>query len=123
MTYSLTNMTTLGTVNSEEVVKDAQLFQMPMPASNSSAALLLDLFGAFRTITIKGTFVVGDGGLTIAQFIGQLDALANGNQAKRTYYSDKSATSYGVYVQTVRWSGEEAAVSQVDYELTLYEGA
>ena len=46
--------TSIGTVNSEESNKDAQLFQMPIPLSDSTSTVMLDLFGASRTITIKG---------------------------------------------------------------------
>ena len=121
MTYSLTNMTSLGAVTSEESSKDAQLFQSPMPLSDSDKTIMLDMFGASRTITIKGRYTVDDG--VIATFISQLDALVNGQQIVRTYHSDKSGSNYNVLVQSVRWSGEEAGVNFVDYEIQLTEGS
>jgi hypothetical protein len=120
MTYTLTGMSSLGTVTSEDSTKDAQLFQMPIPRSDSNAAIMLDLFGVNRTISIRGVFTGTTG--EIATFIGQLDALANGVQTNKTYHSDKSNVSYTVLVQTVRWNAEEGAVTKVNYEINLIEG-
>ena len=60
---SLTNMTSLGTIKSENVTKDAQLFQMPIPLSDSTSAIVLDLFGVNKTIRIDGKFVDETGSL------------------------------------------------------------
>ena len=122
MTYGLTGMTTLGTVTSEESSKDAQLFQQPLPTYNSSQAVLLDIFGASRTITISGVHVSGDGSKTTAQFIAELDGLISGSQTSRTYTSDKSATTYKVLVQTVSWKSEEGAPLKTEYTITMVEG-
>lgn len=123
MTYSLAGMTTLGTVHSEESTKDAQLFQMPMPASDSNMAIMLDLFGVNRTINIKGTFVDGDGSLTIAQFIAELDAQANGVQSGKNYVSGTSGVTYTILVQTASWDVEEGAPTKVNYTINMIEGS
>ena len=116
---SLTGMTSLGTVKSERVNKDAQLFQMPLPRSDSNQLIALDLFGAQRTITIEGVYTVSDG--TISTFVSQLDSLINGVQITRTYSSDTSGTTYNVFVQTVEWSRGEAEVNLVHYTITMLE--
>ena len=121
MTYSLTGMTSLGSIKNEESGKDAQLFQMPMPVSDSSDAILLDLFGASRTISISGIYA----GTTaeIVTFIGQLDALVNGSQTGRTYVSDKSGGTYKVYIQKVSWKAEEAGMNKVEYSIEMIQGS
>lgn len=121
MTYSLSGMTSLGTVISEESTKDSQLFQQPMPLSDSSSAIMLDLFGASRNITIKGKYTAGDG--TISTFIAELDALVSGTQTSKTYHSDKTGVSYTVLVQSVTWSADEGGVNLVDYTINLVEGS
>lgn len=121
MTYSITGIASLGTVTSEESTKDAQLFQTPIPVSDSSAAIMLDLFGASRTITIKGRYTESDGDVAI--FIFNIDSLVNGNQGVRIYHSDKSNSDYNVLIQSVNWSGEEAGVNFVDYTISMVEGS
>ena len=121
MTYTLTGMTSLGTVNKEDSTKDAGLFQQPLPASNSNQAIMLDIFGASRTITISGVFT----GTTaqISAFIVELDALVSGTQSVKVYHSDKSGADYNVLVSSVTWTAEEGAVSKVDYTINLTEGS
>jgi len=120
MTYSLTGMSSLGAINSEDCDKDAQLFQMPMPVSPSADAVLMDLFGALRTIKIKGTYTGSTA--DISAFIVELDALVNGTQTSKNYHSDKSGVTYAVLVQSARWSAEEGAPTKVDYEIVMIEG-
>ena len=123
MTYGLAPGLTavgVGTIISEDSTKDAQLFQTPIPASDSDAAILLDLFGVVRTINIKGVYTAADG--TISTFVQALDALVSGSQVAQTFTSDKSGTTYTGYVTTVTWSSEEGGVSKVDYNINLVEG-
>ena len=121
MAYTLSSITSLGTVINEESTKDSNLFFMTIPGSDSTSAFALDILGTQRTITIKGVFTSADG--TISTMISQLDGLVNGTQTKRNYHSDKSGSTYGVYIQSVRWSSEEGAVSKLDYEIVMTEGA
>jgi hypothetical protein len=113
-------MSSLGAINSEDCDKDAQLFQMPMPVSPSTEAILMDLFGALRTIKIKGTYTGST--VEISAFIVELDALVNGTQTQKTYHSDKTGVDYLVLVQNARWSAEEGAPNKVDYEIVMIEG-
>jgi hypothetical protein len=116
----------LGTVTSEESTKDAQLFQIPIPASNSSSLIALDLFGASRTINISGTWTSSDSSgsdNTIALFIAWLDGLVNGAQPTRNYVSATSGSTYKVFVQSVKWSVEGGDVSHIKYDISMLEAA
>ena len=118
MTYTLGGHS-LGTVRSESVDKDAQLFQMPIPRSPSNQLVAFDLFGAQRTISIEGTWTVNDG--TISTFISWLDGLISGTQSSISYASDTSGNSYTVVVQTTTWKRGEGEVNKLDYSITLLE--
>lgn len=120
MAYSLTGLSGFGTIISEDSGKDSSLFQQPIPLSDSSSAILLDLFGASRRISIKGVYTSADG--TIATFIGELDGLIDGEQTAKTYHSDKSGLSYTVLVDHVSWNVEEGEVNKVNYTIELIEG-
>lgn len=121
MTYTLDGMSSLGTVTNEESTKDAGLFQQPLPASNSSSAILIDIFGTSRTITVSGIFTGTTG--DIQTFISELDALVNGTQTStKTFHSDKSNANYEVLINSVSWSSEEGAVGKINYNITMTEG-
>jgi hypothetical protein len=121
---SLTGLSGMGTVTNEESTKDSGLFQQPMPATPSSSATLIDLFGASRTITIKGKFVVGDTGYaSITLFIQDLDGLISGAQTSCTYTSDKTGLDYDGLVSSVTWTADEGAVNHVDYTIVFTEGS
>lgn len=118
-------MSSLGTVNKEDSTKDSGLFQQPLPASASSNAILLDIFGASRTISISGVFV--GSAAEIADFIDNgvnsgLDRLVSGAQSNRVFHSDKSGRDYNVRVSSVTWTSEEGAVSKVDFTINMTEG-
>ena len=119
MTYSLTGLSSMGTVINEESTKDANLFQSAMPGTNSTQAFVLDIMGTFRTITVDGVYTLSDG--TISSFISELDALVNGAQVIRVYHSDKSNANYNVKVLSVKWKGEEGAPTKVDYTIEVAE--
>jgi len=124
MTYTLVGMSSLGTVQTEENNKDAQLFQMPLPTKDSVDAVILDLFGMMRTIIITGTFT-GDAASQTA-FIEELDALANGSQVGRNYHSDKGygsdgAGNYKVLISSTRWKVEEGGINKIEYTINMME--
>jgi hypothetical protein len=122
MTYTLDGLSSMGTVNKEESVKDANLFFTAMPGSDSANAIQLDIFGATRTITVSGIYASTDG--TISTFVAALDALVNGAQtATKTFHSDKSGVSYEVLVTSVTWTCEEGGVNKVEYTIVMQEGS
>ncbi len=123
MVYSLEDMPELGTIEHEEFVKDAQLFMMAIPRKDADEAIVLDLFGAQGTITIRGTFQIGDGGLTIAQFTQDIENLIQGTQVSRVYTSDTTANSpFNVFVQTSRWNFTGGEANSVGYEIVMLVG-
>ena len=112
----------LGSIQNEEQNKDSGIFQQTLPRSDSNEAVLLDLFGCFRTITITGIF---DG--TEAEqrtFIGQIDTIENGQQDSSTFVSSliTSPASYKVFIQNFVWTKSAADPSKIDYTLVLIEG-
>ena len=119
MTYTLTGMSSLANIRNERSNKDAQLFQMPLPRTDSNQTLVLDLFGTIRTITIDGTFTTADG--TISTFISQLDALISGSQTTKVFHSDKSGVNYNVIVTSVDWRSGEGEVNKVDYSISMIQ--
>lgn len=122
--YSLTGLVGMGTVTNESSTKDSGLFQTPMPYADSDDAIMLDMFGASRTITVSGVFATGDGSYsTNALAIAALDALINGQQTSKTFVSGKSGSSYTVLVQSVEWKSDEGDVNKVTYTIVLTEGS
>lgn len=133
MTYTLTDNNGsafgLGTVISEDSAKDSNLFQTPIPLSDSTDAIMLDLFGASRTINIKGVYTSNDG--NVQTFVQNLDKLLNGAQNTKIYHSDKSnylgptgtEGGYVVLIQSVKWTSEEGGVNKVEYEIEMTEGS
>lgn len=120
---SLTGMATLGVVKSEHSTKDAGLFFQPIPASNSSDAVQLDIFGCTRIITITGTYSTQDAGYaTIALFKAALDGLVNGAQTSKTY-TDTDGVSYVGLVANVDWDRNEGETTTVGYTITFQEGS
>lgn len=120
MSYTLDSHA-LGTVTLETSTKDASLFFMTLPGSDSDSAIAFDLFGAKRTIRIEGTWTTADG--TIADFISWLDGLVNGSQSTVTYASDTSSASYSVLVETVSWSRGPGEVTMVTYSISMTQAA
>lgn len=120
MAYTLTGLTSMGKVIKEAIIKDAQLFQMPMPGSDASSAILADLFGAQLIITITGIFTSADG--TITTFIDELEALIDGTQTSVTFHSDKSGNDYVGLIQNARWDDEPGAVGKLNYEISMIVG-
>jgi len=121
---SITGLQSMGTVIQEYSTKDAGLFTNAMPMQDSSSQLILDIFGATRTINIKGVYTIGDSPAypTIASFIADLDNLVNGSQTMKTYVSDKSGASYTGLVSSVYWNADSGNPNQVDYTITFIQG-
>lgn len=121
--YSLTGLvgTGMGTVTTESQDKSCNLFFTAMPGSDSSDAVLIDLFGASRDITISGIYTTDNG--SIEAFITALDALCNGQQTIKDFVSGKSGTTYKVLVDSVNWEAEESGVTFVKYTIVMKEGA
>ena len=113
----------LGDIQSEDHTKDSGIFSQPLPRHNSSAVILLDLFGCSKSITVNGIFQG-----TIAEqrtFIAAIEAINNGTQVSSTFVSSlvTSPASYNVFITTFQWVKNSADPNKIGYTLTLLEGA
>jgi hypothetical protein len=110
----------LGVIKREEENKDSGLFKQPMPFSDSSQSLMMDIFGASRTKTVDGEFI---GEIEEQRdFVNAIKGLQNGQQPGYVFVSDWSGESITVLIESFRHSKVEAEVNRVTYSLTLSEG-
>jgi len=113
----------LGDIQSENHSKDSNLFNMPIPRNDSTSAVLLDLFGTSRTITVNGIFP----GTPAEQqtFIAAIESIISGTQSSSTFVSSliESPASYNVFIQRFSWDVGKADTGKISYTLTLLEGA
>lgn len=110
----------LGEVSSESSTKSSNLFNMPLPFSDSDAALIMDLMGMSRTITVAGKKTG-----TIAQmrtFITDIEGLQTGSQSGMTFVSSWTNVNKTVLIQDFTWDKSEGDESKLNYTLTLVEG-
>ena len=92
-----------------------------MPASDSAAAILLDLLGVTRTTNIDGIF----SGTTsqLNTFIVAMEALNNGAQVGVTFVSSLSTfANKTVYVDSFGWNYVKGSPNKITYSLQLTEG-
>lgn len=110
----------LGTVTSESSTKSSGLFNTPLPFSDSDDALIMDLMGTSRTITIAGrkTGAVAD----LRTFIQNIEALQNGEQSSLVFVSSWTNVNKNVLIQDFTHDKADADESSVSYTLTLIEG-
>ncbi len=111
----------LGNVKSENNTKSGGIFNQPMPFSDSDEALLMDLLGTSRTITLTGTKtgVVAD----LRTFITDIEGLMDGSQASLTFVSSWTNVNKSVLIQDFTHEKAEADESKVNYTITLIEGS
>ena len=110
----------LGTVNSESSTKSSNLFNQPIPFSDSDATLIMDLMGTSRTITITGvkTGTVAE----LRTFVTDIEGLQNGEQSSLTFVSSWTNVNKNVLIQEFTHDKSEADENRVSYTLTLLEG-
>ena len=110
----------LGEVKTEEHTKSSNLFNTPLPFSDSDSSLIMDLFGTSRTITISGVKT----GLVAAlrTFIVNIEAIQNGAQSGSTFVSSWTNVNKTCLIQDFQHSKAEGDESKVNYTLTLLEG-
>jgi len=110
----------LGTVNSESSTKSSNLFNQPIPFSDSDATLIMDLMGTSRTITVTGvkTGTVAE----LRTFVTDIEGLQNGEQSSLTFVSSWTNVNKNVLIQEFTHDKSEADENRVSYTLTLLEG-
>lgn len=112
----------LGRIQTESQNKDSSLFNQPLPGSDSSTSILLDLFGVIRTISIDG---IKSGTATVLNtFITDIEALIGGGQSGVTFVSSLSTfASKKVFVNSFNWDYVKGDPNKISYSLELTEGA
>lgn len=109
----------LGYIRSESLPKTTDLFNTPLPASDSDELVALDIFGTVRRITISGT-ITGD--MTNLQtFLTNMDSLQDGKQNLMTYTSSIHPTTLNVYITNFNPTYSEAQPTILNYQLELLE--
>ena len=110
----------LGDVSSESSTKTSNLFNTPLPFSDSDASLIMDLMGTSRTITISGvkTGTVAE----LRTFITDIEGLQNGEQSSLTFVSSWTNVNKNVLIQDFTHDKSSADENRVSYTLTLLEG-
>lgn len=121
MPYSLTGISNLGNVLSEDRSKDANLFAQPLPRTDSSSSILLDLFGASKIITLTGRFTTGHG--TIADFLAEFEALVDGSQTTISFESARTGATINVKVLRAAWNSTDNNPSHVDWTIEMQESS
>lgn len=110
----------LGTVTSESSTKSSNLFNQPLPFSDSDGALIMDLMGTSRTITIEG---IKKGAIAeLRTFISNLETLQNGSQSGMIFISSWTNANKTVLIQDFTHDKAGANESKVGYTLVLLEG-
>ena len=111
----------LGNVQTETQSKSSNLFLQPLPYSDSSESILLDIFGCQRDISIDGIIT---GSVTeLRDFVNAIEAIQDGKQSGSSYVGDLITTSKNVFINTFRWTYEKANINSLSYTLDLIEGA
>lgn len=113
----------LGAIQSERQTKDSGLFEMPLPASDSDSAFLLDLFGVTRRISIEGTKTGSTA--TLETFIESIEAILNGNQAFSAFVSSliASPSSINVLIRNFTWNYRIGSTKILTYTIELIQGS
>ena len=110
----------LGEVTSESQAKSSGLFNQPLPYSDSDAALIMDIMGTSRTITVTGvkTGVVAD----LRTFVTNIEAIMTGAQSGSTFVSSWTNVNKTVLIQDFTHDKVEADENKVGYTITMIEG-
>lgn len=120
-------MATLGLVNlghiqSETQTKTSNLFQQPIPGTDSQYSILIDIMGVSRTIDIDGIYedaIVSN----VASFITIMEGYCDGAQDGLAYVGDLITTSKNVFINSFSWNYVAADPNKISYTLQLIEGA
>jgi len=115
------NNISLENVRSEENGKSANLFSTPLPATDSSGTIALDLFGVTRTINITGD--VTGATATLQTFINNFESLVNGSQTKKTFVSSLHDTNKSCLINSFRWNYSAGNPRILNYTMELIESS
>jgi len=110
----------LGTVSSESSTKSSNLFNQPLPFSDSDQALIMDLLGTSRLITVEGKKT--GAAAVLRTFVENIETVQNGEQSGSTFVSSWTNSNKNVLIQDFTHTKTAADESKVAYTLTLLEG-
>tara|TARA_R100001244_G_C5171093_1_gene131658 strand:- start:3654 stop:4067 length:414 start_codon:yes stop_codon:yes gene_type:complete len=136
MAYTLRNLNVnsnvafvIGSVESERMVKNAEVETLPLPMSDSNQTILFDNEGVIRTISLTGRFTADTQAELMNDFIERVEKIVNGTQTlyKTTYHSDLYAQGAGagnftVVLQSFSWTYTTQSKNIVDYDIIMVEG-
>lgn len=109
----------LGIVNRIVKNKDSGITNFPMPMSDSSDALQMDIMGANRTISISG--IKTGTAEELQSFEENLDKAINGQQTQFTF-EDRFGNVYKVLIRSFNTENHEGRPNEITYTLELNEG-
>lgn len=117
------NSVDLGNIQIESHTKDSSLINFPLPGSDSDKAILLDLLGVNRTITIDG--IKSGSASALNTFIAtDIESLIVGGQVGVTFVSSLSTfANKKVFVNSFTWNFLKGDPNKISYSLQLSEGA
>jgi hypothetical protein len=111
----------LGTIETETQTKESNLFFQPLPYSDSTSAILLDLMGTSRTIQIEGMWIDTTKS-NLQTYVSDIESIQNGQQSGSTYVGDFVTTDKTVLIQTFTWTWSAGDPGRIKYSLSLVEG-
>jgi len=111
----------LGILDSEDQTKDSNLFNQPLPYSDSDDSLLMDLFGTGRSIVLSGV-KKSTSRSDLQTFVADIESIQNGQQTGSTYIGELITASKTVLIQSFNWRWVAGDVQRVHYTITLLEG-
>ena len=120
----------IGSIESERMIKNAEVETLPLPLSDSSSTILFDNEGVIRTITLTGQFTANSQADLMNNFILLVEGIVNGAQTltKTTYHSDLYDAGTGkdgnftCILQSFSWAYSTQSKNIVDYDIVMVEG-
>ncbi len=118
MVYSLTGLSTLGSITTESLKKEANVDNMPLPLSDSQDSLTFDFTGAQANLSLRGI----QNAISVpalAALATEMKNLVSGNQsATKVYVSDLLGT-FNVKIASVSIEYEGGVPLKFNYSLDM----
>ena len=122
---SISGISSLGDVNSESIVIDNNLMNIPrpnvLPNSDTSTVSVINLLGKIRRITLSGIFEGTNAEITA--FVDDIEDWVNdGRQSARTYTSSFSG-SFSVLCDSFNYDYSIETPFHITWSMELIEGS
>jgi len=118
------NGSTIGQIDSVDVLKNMNVEEAPYPRKDSKLTKLFDFLGATKGLVVSGVY----NGTTISSiktnFIDVIEAIADGFQDNTIEFYDDMTGTLNVMIQSFSYGRmtSKASLSLVSYSITLVEG-